>query len=395
MCRRRGRWCISEGSALRIVLLLELAAMKKLLTVAALLLLLGVPLSSADDTVSGLTDGVFFDAELGFRYTLPKGLTDETSYSRDELRKRAAALRTSNNTLEILLRMTSGPPDTAPEWHAISIQTYSHSKFAGLDDRAVEAKMNGWMAGDGVTAIGEPKRVSIAGANFVVTNFEKSEPSHVKYARIYSTIRNGKLLGFAFTANSVDKLQPLAGSLETLEFTGDGADGVLKGGVFSDADLSFRYTPPKDFIDETSDARELVRTRAAALHTNNTFNVLLQVTSGPDDTALDWRSVSIETYLRSKFAGLNNAAAETKINLWAAGSRAEAVGDPKLVAIAGASFMLSNFEQSEPPLTKRGRVFSTIRNGQLLVIALTANSDEGVKSLELSMQTLQFTGAGK
>jgi hypothetical protein len=369
--------------------------MRNLLALATLLLFLSVPLLSVDNTVSGFTDGVFSDAELGFRYILPKGLTDETSDSREELRKRAAALGTSNNTLEILLRMTSGPPDTAPDWHAISIQTYSHSKFAGLDDRAVEAKMNGWMAGDGVTAIGDSKRVSIAGANFVVTNFERSEPSHVKYARIYSTIRNGKLLGFAFTANSVDKLQPLADSLETLEFTGDGADGVLKDGVFSNADLSFRYTPPKDFIDETSDARELVRTRAAALHTNNTFNVLLQMTSGPDDTALDWRSVSIETYPRSKFDGLNNAAAETKINLWAAGSRASAIGDPKPVTIAGASFMVSNFEQSEPPLTKHGRVFSTIRSGQLLVIALTANSDEGLRSLEPSVQTLQFGAAGK
>jgi hypothetical protein len=225
LCRRRGPWCISAVECAAEVLLLELAAMKNLLAVAALLL--SVPLFSVNDTVSGLTDGVFSDAELGFRYTLPKGLTDETSYSREELRKRAAALGTSNNTLEILLRMTSGPPDTAPEWHAISIQTYSHSKFAGLDDRAVEAKMNGWMAGDGVTAIGDPKRVSIAGENFVVTNFEKSEPSHVKYARIYSTIRNGKLLGFAFTANSVDKLQPLADSLETLEFTGDGPVAYL------------------------------------------------------------------------------------------------------------------------------------------------------------------------
>jgi len=210
-----------------VALLLKLAAVKKLLAVAALLLLLAVPLLSDDDNVSGLTGGVFSDAELGFRYTLPKGLIDETSYSREDLRKRSAALGTSNNTLEILLRMTSGPPDTAPAWHAISIQTYSHSKFAGFDDRAVEAKMNGWMAGDGVAAIGDPKRVSIAGENFVVTNFEKSEPPHVKYARIYSTIRNGKLLGFAFTANYVDELQPLADSLETLEFTGNGPVAYL------------------------------------------------------------------------------------------------------------------------------------------------------------------------
>jgi hypothetical protein len=157
----------------------------------------------------------------------------------------------------------------------------------------------------------------------------------------------------------------------------------------------FRYTPPKGFIDETSDARESVRTRAAAWHTNNTFNVLLSMTSGQDDAAPDWRLVSIETYLRSKFAGWTNEAVETKINVWAAESHASAVGDPKLVAMGGASFMVSTFEQSEPPLKKHAHVYSTIRNGQLLVIALTANSEEGVKSLETSLQTLQFGGAGK
>jgi hypothetical protein len=370
--------------------------MKNLLAVAALLLLLSVPLFSVDDTVSGVTDGVFSDAELGFRYTLPKGLTDETSYSREELRKRSAAVGTSNNTLEILLRMTSGPPDTASDWHAISIQTYSHSKFAGLDDRAVEAKMNGWMAGDGVTAIGDPKRVSIAGENFVVTNFEKSEPSHVKYARIYSTIRNGKLLGFAFTANSVDKLQPLADSLETLEFTGDGIDGALKGGVFSDAELSFRYTPPKDFIDETADAREAVHARAAAAHSTNTFDVLLRLVSGPDDMESGWHSVGIETYPRSKFANLSDSAAEEKINMWAAGQKAvSAVGKPKHMSVAGADFLVSEFEHSDPSVQKNARVFSTIRNGKLLVIALTANASERLNVVAESIQTLQFSKTGK
>jgi hypothetical protein len=90
----------------------RIAALKNLLAVAALLVLLSIQLLCVDDTVSGLADGVFSDAEIGFRYTLPRGLTDETSYSREELRKRAAAQGTSNNTLEILLRMTSGPPDT-------------------------------------------------------------------------------------------------------------------------------------------------------------------------------------------------------------------------------------------------------------------------------------------
>jgi Domain of unknown function (DUF1906) len=208
-------------------LLLELVAMKNLLALAVLLSLLNFPLLSVDDAASSLAGGVFSDAELGFRYTLPVGLIDETSASKDELRRRAAASGTSGNTLEILLRMTSGPPDTAPEWHAISIQTYAHTRFAGFDDQAVKAKMNGWMAGDGVEAIGVPKQVSIAGENFVASDFERSGPSHIKYARICSTIRNGKLLGFAFTANSVDELQHLVDSLETLEFSGGGPVAYL------------------------------------------------------------------------------------------------------------------------------------------------------------------------
>jgi len=193
--------------------------MTKLPAVAALLLSLSVPALPQADAVGVLKDGVFSDAELGFRYTLPKGLSDETSYAQEALRKHAAALGTSN-TLDVLLRMTSGPDDTDPDWHAVSIETYSRSKIAARDDEAVKARMNVWVAGAGVSAVGGPEHASMAGTNFVVSTFEKSEPPLHKHARVYTTIRNGKLLSIAFTANSADKIDPIADSLQMLEFDG-------------------------------------------------------------------------------------------------------------------------------------------------------------------------------
>ncbi len=172
------------------------------------------------------------------------------------------------------------------------------------------------------------------------------------------------------------------------------AQVALKDGIFTDATSGLRYTPPAGLTDETSDARELVRSRAAALHTNNTFDVLLRLISGPDDAVPEWHSISIESYPRSKFAGLDDRAAEAKINLWAAGAGASGGGSPEHVTFAGVSFLLSYFEQSEPPLLKYARVYSTIRNGKLLVIAFTANSTDKVKAVADTMQTLQFVRMG-
>jgi len=163
---------------------------------------------------------VFSDASLGLRYAPPSGLTDETSDAQESVRERAAALHTTN-TFDVLLRMTSGPDDTAPDWHSVGIQTYARSKFAALDDTAALNKINVWTAGAGATAVGTPEAVSIAGHRFVVSTFERSEPPLLKHARTYSLIRNGKLVSFAFSANSSDKLGALGESLQTLEFTED------------------------------------------------------------------------------------------------------------------------------------------------------------------------------
>lgn len=170
----------------------------------------------------------------------------------------------------------------------------------------------------------------------------------------------------------------------------------LSDGVYYNAELAVRYTPPQGMTDETADAQDAVRARAAAAHTTNTFDVMLSLVSGPDDAVADWFSVAIETYPRSKFASLSDSAAEEKINQWAAGQEVvSAVGRPRRMSVAGADFLVSEFEHSDPSLQKHARVFSTIRNGKLLVIAFAVNARERLNELAESIQSLQFSKAGK
>ena len=170
----------------------------------------------------------------------------------------------------------------------------------------------------------------------------------------------------------------------------------LKDGVYYNAELAVRYTPPQGMTDETADAQGAVRARAAAAHTTNTFDVMLSLVSGPDDAVADWYSVAIETYPRSNFASLSNSAAEETINKWAAGQEVvSAVKRPRRMSVAGADFLVSEFEHSDPSVQKHARVFSTIRNGKLLVIAFTVNASERLNGLAESIQSLQFSKAGK
>ncbi len=191
--------------------------MKKLLAVAVFLLFLWHLMWPQTDDARGLKDGVFSDSKLDLRYTPPSGLIDETSDAREFVRKKAASLHTSN-TMEVLLRMTSEEDDTAPGWQSVGIETYQRANFASLDDAAAEAKFNLWVAGAGVKAVGGQERVSIARHDFIASNFERSEPPLLKHARVFTTIHNGKLIAFAFSANSADKIALIAESLRTLAF---------------------------------------------------------------------------------------------------------------------------------------------------------------------------------
>ena len=166
---------------------------------------------------------------------------------------------------------------------------------------------------------------------------------------------------------------------------------VLDKGVLSDVPLGFRYTPPDKMFDETDSARESVRSRAAALHTTNVFDVLLSLGFG-DDTGPEWFSVGVETFPRSKISITDASAAEARINVLAGGARATLVGSPRVMTVAGQAFSVSEFEQSEPPLLKHARVYTTIRGDRFVTFSFSANSAAKIEPIAESMRSLEFSG---
>jgi hypothetical protein len=165
----------------------------------------------------------------------------------------------------------------------------------------------------------------------------------------------------------------------------------LVDGILSDPELGFRYTPPPKMFDETDAARESVRSRAAALNSHSVFDVILSMGSG-DDTDPDWIAVGIEAFARSNLSGLDDMAAAARINVLAAGARASLIGTPQQATFAGKQFVVSDFEQKEPPLTKRARLYTTIVGSKFLSIAFSANQDENVQRIAKTMATLEFSG---
>jgi hypothetical protein len=160
--------------------------------------------------------------------------------------------------------------------------------------------------------------------------------------------------------------------------------------VVSVPDLGFRYTPPTGMKDVTSPSSREARSHAAS-YTGNTLKLLLDLSSGGDDTVPDWHHVWIFTLPRAVWSTMTEPAAEGKMNSVAAGPRATAVGQPQSTAIAEHSFVVSEFEQKEPPLVKHAKIFTTVCKGQLVAFALVSNSEAQVSDMENSLKTLDFS----
>jgi hypothetical protein len=156
----------------------------------------------------------FKDSPRGFVYTPPPNLRDLTSFGRQSIQESAAA-RGVANTLTLLLSLVSGPDDTAADWRTIAIQTYPREKLRTLADREAILKFSRGVARNG-KEVGEPSDVTIGDFHFVVSSFELQEGQLTKHARVYSTIRNGLMLSFAFSANSLDVLDSIVTSMKTL-----------------------------------------------------------------------------------------------------------------------------------------------------------------------------------
>jgi hypothetical protein len=160
---------------------------------------------------------VYRNAELGFRYRPPHEMRDKTGPSTAELEDQARHLHIESR-LELLLSMSSGPDDRAVGWHSLTIVAYPREEYSQLDDTSAKAKMSFWVGGatgsDGESA----RSVVISGQPFSVFAFGVQVDGVKKASVVWTTIRKGKLLSFAFAANNPEQLKALTQTMKTLQF---------------------------------------------------------------------------------------------------------------------------------------------------------------------------------
>jgi hypothetical protein len=167
------------------------------------------------DPPGGLGTG-YSSATLGFRYTPPSEMLNKTELLRNEIQLKAEASN-AKNKLDALLAMSSGLNDAAPDWHSLTIETYPRDSVADPDDTSAEAKMSTWVAGISGSP-GKPRTIVLSGQSFLVYVIGEQEGTLKKGAVIWTTIRKGKLLSFAFVANSPEQLKALAETMKTVQF---------------------------------------------------------------------------------------------------------------------------------------------------------------------------------
>jgi len=167
--------------------------------------------------VNSLENGVYSDHSLGFRYQFPNGMQDRTSQGREQIQRNAAA-RQTNNTLELLLAMSSGQADTSEGWRALTIETYPRRAWPNLDDFTAAARMDSVVAGSLASPTGQPRKLIYSKQEFAVTGYGQKEGTIRKHAIICTVVRKDKLLAFAFSANTIEDVQAMAQSMKTLEF---------------------------------------------------------------------------------------------------------------------------------------------------------------------------------
>jgi hypothetical protein len=185
-----------------------------------LTLMLWVLSLSATGTVNPIlkngTAGSYSNSVLGFRYTPPHGLIDRTDGFQASIREEAKFAGTTK-MLDALLAMSSGGDDTAASWGSVTIETYPRDAVSEPDDLKAEVQMSAWVVHSKDTSA-PPKSVIISGQRFSVSLFATQEGPIRKGAVVWTTIRKGKLLSFAFAANSPEQLQKLTESMKSLEF---------------------------------------------------------------------------------------------------------------------------------------------------------------------------------
>jgi hypothetical protein len=158
----------------------------------------------------------YSNKDLGFRYTPPEEMHDKTERTRAEILERAKSLH-ANKTLQLLLSMSSGADGTGSDWRGISIESYPREAIAQLGDADADAKMSEWVA-SGHKARASPRVATVSGQTFTVSVFGWQEGPGKKFAVVWTTVRRGVLLSFAFVANSPQQLKNLTESMKSVQF---------------------------------------------------------------------------------------------------------------------------------------------------------------------------------
>jgi hypothetical protein len=161
---------------------------------------------------------VYSNRALGFSYVIPRWLLDQTKKGQAEIRERAAE-KNSHSTLELLLALSSGSDNKAPNWCSVTVETYPRQALSDMDDAAAEAKMTGWILGLD-QPVSPTQKHMVSGQNFAISVIGMRSVGATKGrgAAVWTTIRKGKLLSFAFAANSPQNLNSLAQTMKSLQF---------------------------------------------------------------------------------------------------------------------------------------------------------------------------------
>jgi hypothetical protein len=155
--------------------------------------------------------------DLGLKYTPVAGMQDETSASNRQLRENAAAYATK--AAQPILELSSDDADTKAEWHRLLIFIFPRAQLSALNDAAAEGKINTALAGPRAVAAGQPHNTNLGGRNFLVSEFEQSEPPLLKHAKVYTTICKTELVSFVLVSNSAEPMKGMEESLKSLSFS--------------------------------------------------------------------------------------------------------------------------------------------------------------------------------
>ncbi len=155
--------------------------------------------------------------DLGFRYTPPADLLDNTTPNGRQLRDHAVSY--STKLVLPILDMSSDDSDTSPEWHQTWIALFPRAALPNLTDAIAERKVSAALAGPYSKPAGEPQNTTIAGRTFLVSEFAQEEPPLLKHAKIYTTICKTQLVSFIFVSNSAAHVKAMEESLKSLDFS--------------------------------------------------------------------------------------------------------------------------------------------------------------------------------